>query len=634
MKKIEINDFLHFRFPSAPSFSPDGKLAAFVVQKASVEENRYVGDIYLLDVATGESRLLIPNKKTYLWSKRGTLLYPGEGKSWLEMDVTTGKSAPFFTLPVAAGKLFQVDADRFIVSASYVEKEKSPYTEADCDVLTETPFWANGTSGFTCGKRTRLYVYCRSADTLTPITEPYFTAPGFDVRGSKVLYRGSFWKDSRRGDQHAALWLYDLDTGDTKEIPTPGYFCIYSFSFWEEDSALVAAFDDSANNNMGFPDFYKVDIATGEMTLLAKLDAYVGDNRISSDSRLGSGRGTKLVGDRLYFLTTDGDNGYLKYFDKNGTVSEPLTPHGAADSFDISGENTLVCGMYGQKLSELYLNGKQVTNLNTAWYEEHTVVTPEFHSFLNDGYDIHGWAMKPAGYEPNKKHPAILFIHGGPRTAFSDIYHHEMQVWANAGYFVLFCNPRGSDGRGYDFGFIQGRYGIVDYSDVMAFTDEMLQKYPEIDPNRVGVAGGSYGGFVTNWIIGHTDRFAAAVSQRGIANWVTFEHTSDIGYYFTYGQQGATTVENPEKLWEKSPLRYAPNCTIPTLFIHADEDYRCPIADSYAMFTALKKAGCETKMVVFHGENHGLSSTGKPRNRIRRMEEILGWFDGHLKEKP
>ena len=121
------------------------------------------------------------------------------------------------------------------------------------------------------------------------------------------------------------------------------------------------------------------------------------------------------------------------------------------------------------------------------------------------------------------------------------------------------------------------------------------------------------------------------LAQRSIANWISFEHMSDIGYYFTYGQQGATTVTDAEKLWEKSPLRYAPNCTTPTLFIGAENDYCCPIAESYSMFTALKKAGCESKMVIFHGESHGLSTSGKPRNRIRLMEEILGWMDKYLK---
>ena len=140
--------------------------------------------------------------------------------------------------------------------------------------------------------------------------------------------------------------------------------------------------------------------------------------------------------------------------------------------------------------------------------------------------------MKPADYEEGVSYPAIFHIHGGPRTVFSDVFHHEMQMWANAGYFVFYCNPRGSDGRGTDFGNINGIYGTVDYQNLMDFTDEVLKRYPQIDTARVGVTGGSYGGFMTNWIVGHTDRFKAAASQRSISNWVSFEHNSDIGHTF------------------------------------------------------------------------------------------------------
>ena len=444
---------------------------------------------------------------------------------------------------------------------------------------------------------------------------------------------GFAWEGSRKNNQYPDLWCYDVTTGENKCLWKSHGFNISDFALMTKDTAIISGYEDAGTNRMPFPDLYTFNIKTSQMKPLAKLDAYAGHHNVGSDARLGGGTGIKAVGEKLYFLTADGDNGFLKTVDLAGNVSAPLTPNGSADSFDVAGENVLVCGMFGQKLSELYLNGKQVTNLNTAWCEDHSIVTPEFHSFVaSDGYEIHGWAMAPAGYEKGKKYPAILHINGGPRTAFSDVYHHEMQVWANAGYFVLYCNPRGSDGRGKDFGLIQGLYGTVDYQNIMDFTDKMLETYPDIDASRMGVTGGSYGGFMTNWVIGHTDRFAAAVSQRGIANWINFEHTSDIGYYFTYGQQGAITKDNQEKLWEKSPLRYAHTCTTPTLFIHSDEDYRCPISDGYSMFTALKNAGCEAKMVVFHGENHELSRSGKPCNRLRRMEEILAWMDKYLKK--
>ena len=254
--------------------------------------------------------------------------------------------------------------------------------------------------------------------------------------------------------------------------------------------------------------------------------------------------------------------------------------------------------------------------------------------FLNtDGVDIDGFVMKPVGYEPGKRYPGILHIHGGPKMVFGPGFHHEMQLWAASGFFVCYCNPRGSCGKGNAFADLQGRYGEVDLRDLMEFTDEVLRRYPEIDADRMGVAGGSYGGFMTNWIIGHTDRFRCAVSQRSIANYVRDYLLSDIAYYYVPDQQLGTIWEHPERLWKASPLTYADRVKTPTLFIHADKDYRCTLANGLEMFAALKLHGVESKLCMFYGENHGLSREGKPSNRISRLSEILRWMEEHLKEE-
>lgn len=239
--------------------------------------------------------------------------------------------------------------------------------------------------------------------------------------------------------------------------------------------------------------------------------------------------------------------------------------------------------------------------------------------------------MKPVGYEEGKQYPAILDIHGGPRTVYGTVFYHEMQVWANQGYFVFFINPRGSDGRGNGFADINGKYGTIDYEDLMKFTDVVLERYPAIDQQRVGVTGGSYGGFMTNWIIGHTNRFKAAASQRSIANWISFAHTSDIGEFFTKDQQQADTWESVEELWWHSPLKYANQVTTPTLFIHSNEDYRCPYSEGLQMYSALVEHGVEARLCMFKGENHELSRSGKPRHRVKRLEEITNWMQQHLK---
>jgi len=205
-------------------------------------------------------------------------------------------------------------------------------------------------------------------------------------------------------------------------------------------------------------------------------------------------------------------------------------------------------------------------------------------------------------------------------------------VLAAAGYAVIFSNPRGSDGRGNEFADIRSAYGSRDYQDLMEVTDAALERFDFIDRDKLGVTGGSYGGYMTNWIIGQTDRFKAAVSHRSIANWISMFGTTDIGYYFVEDQyQGATPWSGMDKLWEGSPLKYADRVSTPTLFIHSEEDYRCWLTEGLQMFTALKYHGVESRLCLFKGENHELSRSGRPKSRIRRLKEMLDWFDKYLK---
>ena len=288
--------------------------------------------------------------------------------------------------------------------------------------------------------------------------------------------------------------------------------------------------------------------------------------------------------------------------------------------------------MYGTKLEEIYtVDGgelKQVSDFNTDVLKD--VYTADYQklTITSQGIDIDGWVLLPKDYDEKKTYPAILDIHGGPRTVYGEIFYHEMQLWANMGYFVFFCNPTGGSGRGLEFADICGKYGTIDYENIMDFTDAVLEKYPQIDPKRVGCTGGSYGGFMSNWILGHTDRFAAIATQRSISNWISFYGVSDIGFNFCKSQMGADVYseEGIQKMWWHSPLRYAKNMKTPTLFIHSDEDYRCPMEQGLQLFTVLKEQGVPARMCYFHGENHELSRSGKPKHRVRRLTEITTWL--------
>jgi len=275
---------------------------------------------------------------------------------------------------------------------------------------------------------------------------------------------------------------------------------------------------------------------------------------------------------------------------------------------------------------------KQLTKLNEGNVNNYEYSQPIDCEFVNEkGLTIHGFILKPTDYVEGRKYPTVLDIHGGPKTVYGNVYFHEMQLWANRGMAVIFCNPTGGDGRGDEFADIRGHYGETDYRDIMKFVDTVTQKFDFIDKDKMGVTGGSYGGFMTNWIIGHTDRFKVAASQRSISNWATFCTMSDIGTYFGNDQTNANIWSGIDLMWRQSPLKYADKVKTPTLFIHSDADYRCPLTEGLQMFQALRDFGIDTRLCMFKGENHELSRSGKPKHRVRRLREITEWLEKYLK---
>ena len=644
MKKIEIDTFLKFQFVSNPSFSPDGSYIAFVVSTADRADNAYKANLYVYDMDAKKVLKLTGggDAKTYTWTKENTLLFPAARSSevkkkieagetvtaFYEISPKGGEALEVFTVPAKITSIKTLPDGRFLLNA--VQDNIRDIRKKSYEIIDELPFWGNGL-GFTNAKRNRLAVYDRADGSLTYVADDWTDCGAASAYGDLLLYKAYPWKQNVRG-MKSGIYLYNLKTGETETMLEPETRYTGTIELLNENEALVAALEPDAADTTKYCEFYKLNLKDKSLTHFVSYDASIGSGSVGSDARYGSGRLQKLVNGDFYFVSTVNDYAWLRKLDKDGNISDSLTKGSSCDSFDCSGEHIVSCELQGLKLAELYLDGEQITDFNGALLSEYSVSVPEPLTFTaSDGYEIHGWVMKPADYEEGKTYPAILHIHGGPRTVFSDVYHNEMQVWANAGYFVFYCNPRGSDGRGTDFGNINGIYGTVDYRNLMDFTDEVLKNYPAIDAKRVGVAGGSYGGFMTNWIIGHTDRFAAGASQRSIANWVSFEHNSDIGHTFILNNQGGNTRTTPELLWEQSPLKYAPNCKTPTLFIHSDEDHRCPMPEGMQMFTALTDRGVPARLCYFRGENHELSRSGKPKHRIRRLKEITDWIEKYTK---
>ncbi|MCL4562408.1 MAG: S9 family peptidase [Chloroflexi bacterium] len=247
--------------------------------------------------------------------------------------------------------------------------------------------------------------------------------------------------------------------------------------------------------------------------------------------------------------------------------------------------------------------------------------------------DLQGWILKPPGFDVKKKYPSILEIHGGPLVQYGNFFMFEFFYLAAAGYVVYFCNPRGGQGYGEEHArAIQGAWGTVDYDDLMAWVDFVCQK-PYIDPERMGVTGGSYGGYMTNWIIGHTQRFKAAVTQRSVSNLISMWGSSDFNWVFQETFDDKAPYESIEALWRCSPLQYLGNARTPTLVLHNQQDLRCAIEQGEQVFVALKKLGVDTELIVFPDEPHGLSRIGRTDRRIARLNHIRRWFDKYLMEQ-
>jgi dipeptidyl aminopeptidase/acylaminoacyl peptidase len=238
--------------------------------------------------------------------------------------------------------------------------------------------------------------------------------------------------------------------------------------------------------------------------------------------------------------------------------------------------------------------------------------------------------MKPVGYQPGVQYPAILEIHGGPHVAYGYTFMHEFHLLCAAGYAVIFTNPPGSQGYGQEF-VIQTHHdwGGADYRGIMAAVDHVSQ-YDFIDTERLGVTGGSYGGYMTNWIIGHDQRFKAAVTQRSTSNRFSMFGTSDVGFMNGQFEFKENPWDNPEFYLERSPITYVNNINTPLLIIHSEEDYRCPIEQGEQLFTALKWLRREVVFVRFPNENHELSRSGQPRHRAERLEHIVNWFKKYI----
>ncbi len=659
MENLKLRDFLDYKFLSGLELSPDKNYAAFAVHASDYDDNKYLSGIWIYNCLTEKySKLTSMNKESaFIWLDNETLLFPSlrddklkkkieDGENWTvfyAIGIHGGEAYEYMRIPMKVREIRKIAEEKFLLTAEYdhyginlhshkgEDKEKAMdkiRENKDYEVLDEIPFWSNG-EGFTNKKRNRLYLFDKGTKDIVPISGQFENITVTGVRDGKVLYTSQNY--TNRLEITNELYLYDLYSEKAELLVGEEKFAIDFAEFVGDEIIFAASPMDMYGINQN-PSFYI--FKSGKAVLLCHHDFGM-HNAVGSDCRYGGGASYRAFDNCLYFVATENKSSFVKKLSTDGTIEKLTADNGTIDCFDLCSDGIIFIGLRGTRLQEIYTckdgTENQKTKFNEKIAETKNIIKPEPIEFFNDGIKIEGFVLKPANFDAEKCYPGILDIHGGPKTVYGEIFYHEMQYWANEGYFVFFCNPRGSDGRGNAFADIRGKYGTIDYDDLMKFTDKILEKYPQIDKCRIGVTGGSYGGFMTNWIIGHTDRFKCAASQRSISNWISKFGTTDIGYYFNADQIQSTPWENPEKLWFHSPIKYADKAVTPTLFIHSEEDYRCWLAEGLQMFTALKYHGVDARLCMFRGENHELSRSGKPRHRVRRLEEITSWFEKYLK---
>ena len=656
LNKILIDDICRYRIPASLQYSPDGKMLAFHTTEPDIKKNTYKHNVYL--VKDGKCRqvthsldasfLFFDDNETLILERKGEDQAPGTTQLF-KLHVGGGEAEPWIMLPFVARGYKKVSDGVYAVTGMISAKDPDGYkddpetkkkkmeaimADKDYQVVDEVPYWFNG-AGFTNGLRPALFL----VDTNGHLRIKRIT--GADLRLGRVLpydgkiyFTGSVFK--RRARIDSKLMVYDLAKKRVSNVfAKEGYMIGRLFTL---DGELYCEAADGKKFGLGeTPNICKVSknsletVYVPETTLAAS---------VIGDTIHGGGDDTFSDGKHFVTVATVDDHNAIYSFDSSFSKEVIWEDKGMVSFIAISEKKIAMCYQDWNHVAEIYemtrdgRDMKKLTSLNDALLENRYIAFPERIDYKSGEEELHGWVLLPNGFSKKKKYPAVLDIHGGPRASYGETFFHEMQLWAASGYVVFFTNIRGSDGRGDAFADIRDNYGYVDYKNIMDFTDAVLDAYPEIDTSRVCVTGGSYGGFMTNWIITHTDRFCCAASQRSISNWISMSFIADIGNFFGPDQCGAEGLFGDaafEKMWDHSPLKYADNVKTPTLFIHSDEDYRCPLPEGMQMMQALANRNVETRLVIFKGENHELSRSGKPAHRIRRLKEITDWFEKFAK---
>lgn len=679
-RPIEIDDLLKIRFPHGAALAPDGSRVVFALARLDYDANEFRGNLWIVPIAGGspapftadEARDMNP-----VWSPDGR---------WIAfLSNRVGKrrgrkqaAMQLWVIPADGGEARQLTAFKAGVSEpawspdggrlAFVTRGTLEEPEVDADdeelIVREVtrPKYKYDAMGFIEGYAHIWMIPAADGPPAAgglPAADGLPTAGAPEARGRPTrLTDGDYDHDSpawlpggrevvflanRTPEADLAftrdLWAADIQTGALRQITHNTGPCVSPVPSPDGRWIAFVANDFHAKSATNFG-MWIVPSSGGEsMNLTAGFDRSVG-NAVGSDARLVPMFPTPAWtpdGGALVFFATDGGRTHLYRVGVADQTVRQLT-----DGAEVVADLTAAAGavvyqrMSPTSLDELWVlppsgQPRRLAGFNDDLLAGLEIGEPRHFTYAGvDGWPMDGWFLTPPGFDPVKKYPAILRIHGGPHAAYGDTFNHYMHLLAARGYVVVWTNPRGSQGYGEAFTrAVVTDWGGKDSRDILMGLDHAIAQ-GFIDPARVAVTGGSYGGFMTNWLITHTDRFRCAVTEVCVSNLFSFYGTSDIGATWGELEWGATPWDDPERLLMQSPLSYVKNVTTPVLITANEADHRCPVEQSEQFYMALRKFGKEAVFLRFQGESHTMGSNGRPKPRIERLRRLVAWFDRYL----
>lgn len=667
-RRIEAEDLLAFELVGDVQLSPGGERVAYLSSRVDREKNQYQTSIYMtgpggepVRFTGGESdsapRFSPCGSRLAFLSRRS-----GQSQVWV-IDLGGGEARQLTRIQGGVTEFaWAPDGERLaliaLLKADGIQPEVKEEKEEDLfrkhtgkvKVVTELFHKADGIGWF--GERRPCLCVIglqEGAEPLQLTQPPYLVGDlAWSPDSSTIYLTGRIGPEHDRNAVEQIIYAIAATGGEPRPLTPPGFSC-GAPSPSPDGSLLAFLATEIAEGGFGNTQLHLLRLADGERTRVAAGWDRTFDHRGLSDMPAPAGGRIRWSeeGARLYLLSSmDGTTQLVSVEIATGGVSTLTAGDQMVYTFSMDERCRRAAIGKASPLSpgDIYYldlpegSEEQLTRANRRLLEELDLALPQrFTARAGEGPDVDAWVIPPADRQEGRGYPAVVSIHGGPMMMYASAFFFEFQLLAAQGYGVIYSNPRGSQGYGKEFcAAIYKDWGNRDYADIMAVVDTAVAQYPWIDPDRLGVIGGSYGGYMTNWIIGHTNRFAAAVTGRSICDWRSMSLVSDFGPDWVTQPAGAGYWKDESWYRQQSPITYVENVTTPILIEHQEGDLRCPVDQGMAWFAAIKFLGrAPVKLVVYPEEFHGMSRNGKPWNRIHRLREILAWFGTYLKgEQP